>query len=77
MSIFNGAGALGSEAGALLTSQLGVTENNFENLGLLVAICNFSSLLSLPFLSFLGNEGDRGEGGLEAEAEEGGGGGGQ
>ena len=38
MSIFNGAGALGSEAGALLTSQLGVTENNFENLGLLVAV---------------------------------------
>jgi hypothetical protein len=42
-----------------LTSALGVTERNFENLGLLIIICNLSSLLSLPFLSLLGNEGDK------------------
>jgi hypothetical protein len=59
MSVFNGAGALGTELGALLTSALGVTERNFENLGLLIIICNLSSLLSLPFLSLLGNEGDK------------------
>lgn len=72
MSVFNGAGALGSELGALLTSMLGVTESNFTNLGLLIAICNFSSLLSLPFLSLLGKSGDQAEAEEEAEAEEGG-----
>lgn len=53
MSVFNGAGALGAEVGAFLTSALGVTESNFQNLGLLIAICNLSTLLSLPFLSLL------------------------
>jgi hypothetical protein len=53
MSIFNGAGVLGSELGALLTSVLGVTESNFQNLGLLVTICNLSSLVSLPLLGLL------------------------
>lgn len=66
MSVFNGAGALGSELGALLTSVLGVTESNFENLGLLITICNLSSLLSLPFLSLLGKSGNQ----SEAQAEE-------
>ena len=60
MSVFNGAGALGAELGALLTQVLGITDTNFENLGLLVTICNFSSLLALPFLSLLGKEGERG-----------------
>jgi hypothetical protein len=55
MSVFNGAGALGSELGALLTSALGVTDTNFKNLGLLVLICNLSSLLSLPLLGFVAN----------------------
>lgn len=55
MSVFNGAGALGSELGALLTSALGVTDTNFTNLGLLVLICNLSSLLSLPLLGFVAN----------------------
>ena len=62
MSIFNGAGALGAEMGALLTSVLGITESNFDRLGLLVTICNFSSLIALPFLSFLGEEGEKEEG---------------
>jgi hypothetical protein len=60
MSVFNGAGAVGAELGALLTSALGVTESNFQNLGILVAICNLSSLLSLPFLSLLPAEGSKG-----------------
>ena len=53
MSVFNGAGAVGSELGALLTAALGVTETNFTNLGLLITICNFSSILALPFLSMI------------------------
>ncbi len=57
---------MGAELGALLTSLLGVTESNFQNLGLLVTICNLSSLLSLPFLSLLGKEGERGGGEDEA-----------
>ena len=65
MSVFNGAGALGAEMGAFLTSALGVTESNFENLGLLIAICNLSTLLSLPFLSLLPME--RGKSGGEGE----------
>jgi len=70
MSVFNGAGAVGAELGALLTSALGVTESNFQNLGLLVAICNLSSLLSLPFLSLLPEEGSPGGGkGEEKEGE--------
>lgn len=54
MSVFNGAGTLGSELGALLTSLLGVTEKDFGNLGPLIAICNLSSLLSLPLLPLIG-----------------------
>lgn len=53
MSIFNGGGILGSELGALLTRILGVTEVDFRNLGLLIALCNLSSLLPLPFLKWI------------------------
>lgn len=53
MSLFNGAGVLGSELGAGLTSALGVTESNFDNLGPLVAICNLSSLLPLLAINWL------------------------
>jgi BT1 family len=35
MSIFNGGGVVGSELGAMLTKAVGVTDTNFENLGLL------------------------------------------
>jgi hypothetical protein len=62
MSVFNGAGALGSELGALLTQWLGVTEGNFKNLGLLITICNVSSLISLPFLKLLPNEAEEDDG---------------
>lgn len=53
MSSYNGAGILSSELGALLTKVLGVTENDFTNLSLLVVVCNLSSLLPLPFLYLL------------------------
>ena len=53
MSIWNLSGLLSHELGALLTSWLGVTENNFDKLWLLVIITNLSTLLPLPFLGWL------------------------
>ena len=53
MSITNLAALLSYEFGAVLMHLLGVTENNFTNLGLLVVITNLSTLLPLPFLSWL------------------------
>jgi len=53
MSIWNLAGLLSHESGALLTHWLHVTETKFDNLWLLVVITNVSSLLPLPFLGWL------------------------
>ena len=53
MSIFNGAGALGSQLGALLTDAFHVTETDFTNLGPLVAVCNLSSLPPLLAIGWL------------------------
>jgi folate/biopterin transporter len=53
MSVYNFAGLLSHEVGALLTHWLGVTESNFDNLWLLVVITNVSRLLPLPFLRWL------------------------
>ncbi len=53
MSVFNLAGLLSHELGALLTHWLGVTESNFDKLWLLIVITNASSLLPLPFLGWL------------------------
>ena len=53
MSIWNLSGLLSHELGAILTSWLGVTENNFDRLWLLVIITNLSTLLPLPFLGWL------------------------
>lgn len=53
MSVYNLAGLLSHELGALLTHWLGVTETNFDHLWLLVVITNASSLLPLPFLGWL------------------------
>lgn len=61
MSIFNGASLVGTEIGAALTKYLGVTESNFDNLGLLTIICNVSSLYPLVFLGFLDGVGSTGE----------------
>jgi len=63
MSLFNGASAIGTEIGAGLTKYLGVTESNFDNLGLLTLICNISSLYPLLFLGWLDDVGSTGEDG--------------
>jgi folate/biopterin transporter len=61
MSLFNGASTVGTEIGALLTKYMGVTETNFENLGLLTIVCNLSSLYPLVFLGLLDGIGDYSE----------------
>lgn len=53
MSIVNLAAIVSYQGGALLTHLLGITETNFDNLGLLVMIANLSSLLPLAFLNWL------------------------
>jgi len=53
MSIWNLSGLVSSELGALLTHWLGVSENSFENMGLLIIITNFSTLLPLFLLGWL------------------------
>ena len=53
MSIWNLSNLLSHELGALLTSWLGITEYNFDQLWLLVIITNISTLLPLPFLGWL------------------------
>lgn len=53
MSIFNGGAIVGSEIGAYLTRAIGVTDLDFTNLGWLIAFCNLSSLLPLPFLKWI------------------------
>lgn len=53
MSIFNLAGLLSHELGALLTHWLHVTETDFDNMWLLVTITNLTTLLPLPLLFLL------------------------
>lgn len=53
MSIFNAGSLVGSELGAYLTRIMGVTDVDFRNLGVLIAVCNLSSLLPLPFLKWV------------------------
>ncbi len=67
MSIFNGASTVGTETGALLTKMLGVTENNFDNLGLLTIICNLTSLYPLLFIGLLDGVGTLSESEIEEE----------
>ncbi|XP_047092769.1 folate-biopterin transporter 1, chloroplastic-like [Lolium rigidum] len=56
MSISNAGSVAGGLVGAGLTQFLGVTKDNFENLALLIAVCNLSSLLPLPLLGLLPDE---------------------
>ncbi|KAL5210273.1 hypothetical protein ABZP36_005896 [Zizania latifolia] len=56
MSISNAGGVTGGLLGAGLTQLLGVTKDDFENLALLIAVCNLSSLLPLPLLGLLPDE---------------------
>lgn len=44
---------MSSQLGAVLTHALNVTESDFSNLWLLVTICSFSNLISLPLLNFV------------------------
>jgi len=67
MSINNGAGTVGTEVGALLTKSLGITESNFENLGLLSFICNLTSLYPLLFIGWLDEVGSISEQELEEQ----------
>uniref|UniRef100_A0A1D1ZCQ7 General alpha-glucoside permease n=1 Tax=Anthurium amnicola TaxID=1678845 RepID=A0A1D1ZCQ7_9ARAE len=53
MSISNGGSVVGGLVGAGLTALLGVTKDHFDNLALLIVICNLSSLLPLPLLGLL------------------------
>lgn len=53
MSISNGGSVLGGLFGAGLTQVLGITKDRFDNLALLIIICNLSSLLPLPLLHLL------------------------
>jgi BT1 family len=53
MSVYNLAGILSHESGALLTHWLGVTDTHFENLWLLVLMTNLATLLPLPMLRWV------------------------
>lgn len=58
MSIVNLAGLLSYESGAVLMHWLGITETNFDRLSWLVVMTNLTTLLPLPFLSWLPSEQD-------------------
>jgi folate/biopterin transporter len=53
MSVFNAGGVVSGALGAALTSALGVTSENFDNLFWLVIVCNLSSLAPLAGLGWL------------------------
>lgn len=53
MSVSNLANMVSYEFGAIIMHWLGITETNFELLWLLVIITNLSTLLPLPFISWL------------------------
>ena len=55
MSVYNLAGLLSHESGALLTHLLGVTEDEFDHLWILLIITNVSTLLPLLFINWLPN----------------------
>ncbi|MBD2447068.1 folate/biopterin family MFS transporter [Nostoc sp. FACHB-152] len=56
MSIFNLAGMVSYEVGAIIMHLLGITESNFNSLWILVIITNLSTLLPLAFLHWLPKE---------------------
>ena len=53
MSLTEVGGILGDLAGTALTSLLGVDNNNFDNLWLLILLCNAFSLLPLCLLPWI------------------------
>lgn len=64
MSISNGGSVLGGLIGAGLMQLFGITRDSFDNLTLLIILCNLSSLLPLPLLGLLPQDN------LDAEPEE-------
>lgn len=56
MSISNGGSVLGGLFGAGLTQVFGITKDRFDNLAILIVLCNLSSLLPLPLLGLLPND---------------------
>jgi hypothetical protein len=58
MSVFNIAGAVSQELGAILTHWMHVTPDNFDRLWLLVLVTNLTTLLPLPFVRWLPSEDD-------------------
>jgi folate/biopterin transporter len=67
MSIFNGAGTVGTEIGALMTKWAGITDSNFDNLAWLTIICNITSLWPLIFIGWLDEVGVLSEAEIEAD----------
>lgn len=67
MSVFNGAGTVGTELGALLTKLFGVTDSNFDNLVWLTVLCNVTSLYPLFFIGWLDKIGDVSEEEMESK----------
>jgi hypothetical protein len=53
MSIFNAAGTISGELGAWLTQLLQITDQQFDQLPILIVICSLSSLLPLPWMNKL------------------------
>lgn len=53
MSTLNFGGMLAHQGGGLLMYFLGITENNFQNLWILILIANCTILLPLPMLLYL------------------------
>ncbi|KAI5649181.1 hypothetical protein M9H77_35186 [Catharanthus roseus] len=53
MSVCNGGSVLGGLIGAGLTEVFGITKDRFDNLAVLIFLCNISSLLPLPLLGLL------------------------
>ncbi|OIW12483.1 hypothetical protein TanjilG_04647 [Lupinus angustifolius] len=53
MSVSNGGSLLGGLIGAGLTQLFGITRDKFDNLAVLIILCNLSSLLPLPLLGLL------------------------
>jgi folate/biopterin transporter len=53
MSVVNVSSLVSYQFGALLTNWFGISETNFDNLWILIAIANLSTLLPLPLLKWL------------------------
>lgn len=69
MSIFNGAGTVGTEIGAVMTKWAGITDTNFDNLAWLTVICNLSSLWPLVLIGWLDGIGEVSEKEIEKADE--------